>query len=252
MSCEGFRKMLGDAALGEGSPELEFHLSGCEACRAALAEERALLDRIDAELQDSLETEPSLAFLPAVRRRVDALRAQGQSARHWWLMPALATLVGLLVGGHFVREAAHGPTAAVPPAVGPAAPTAPQEPAVAGSEAPVIASAEQAEPSPGRALTTSVPATRPEPAVAPSQPRVFVPPEDEQAVRRLVRRLRGRAARTSALAPTAEGPFDFTLKPVEERPEVVSLDDLMLQGDAPGLEEPPSYDLTVENPGRKT
>ena len=68
MSCERFRTMLGDAASGASSPELVSHLSGCEACRAALAGERALLDRIDAELQDSMATEPSPAFLPGVEK----------------------------------------------------------------------------------------------------------------------------------------------------------------------------------------
>jgi anti-sigma factor RsiW len=130
MSCEKSRKMLLDAASGAGSRELESHLSGCERCRAALAEERALLDRIDSELRDSLETEPSLAFLPAVRRRVDELRALRQSALHRWMVPALATLVGLLVGGHFLRETARGPAADVSPAVRTAAPAALQQPAV--------------------------------------------------------------------------------------------------------------------------
>jgi hypothetical protein len=252
MSCKRFRRMLGDAAMGGSFPELESHLSGCEACRAALAGERALLDRIDAELQECLETKPSLAFLPAVRRRVDEIQAQRQSTRPRWLVPALATLVGLLVGGHFVREAARGPTAAVSPVAGPTAPTASQQPAVTDPGTSVVASVGPVEPSPGPARMAGVPTARPEPAIAPSLPRAFVPPEDELAVRRLVRRLRGRAARASALAPTAEGPFDFTLKPVEERQDVVSLDDLILQGAAPDLGEPLSYDLTVENSGRET
>ena len=67
MSCERLWTTLGDDASGVSSPELESHLSGCQPCRAVLAAERALLDRIDGELQDSLEMQPSLVFLPAAR-----------------------------------------------------------------------------------------------------------------------------------------------------------------------------------------
>jgi hypothetical protein len=88
--------------------------------------------------------------------------------------------------------------------------------------------------------------------IVPPYPRVFVPAEDERAVRRLALRLRGHAARAAILALEAEGPVDFTPGPFEDRPALVSLDDRALRGEEPGLEEPPSFDRMVEKAGRET
>lgn len=270
MSCEEFRKTLSDAALEPLSPAQDSHLSGCESCTAALAAERALLERIDVEMQDGLEIEPSLAFLPSVRRRVTEGRARRAPGPHWWLAPALATLAGLLAASHLARETRPGPEAA---AVAPArsalaggAPSRaePMEPdARRAPESPEIVSS-----APRRLARTgpapSAPARAPMPTTAPngpgaSVPRVFVPPEDELVVRRLARRLQGRAARAIALAPEPEAPaagigrpFDFALKPVAGEPEMVSLDDRLLRGAEPALDEPPSFDRTVEKTGRDT
>lgn len=253
MSCERFEKTLLEAAAGDSSPELEAHLARCEPCRAALAAERALIDRIDTELEGSLATPPSSAFLPGVRRRVAEAQAQKGSVRRWWPVPALATLAAVLVAGHFVGEARRDPT-----------PTASHRPAAPRA----VAAPEGVEP-PGLVPEVPAPSTRPElpvarsarltgpeerieVGVAPARPRVFVPAEDERAVRRLARRLRGRAARAPVVTPEVQGPFDFTLEPVEDRSAVVSLDDRVLQGDEPVLEEPLSFDRTNEKAGRET
>lgn len=252
MSCEEFRKTVSDAALGPLSPAQDSHLSGCEPCRAALDGERALLNCIDAELQGSLEIQPSLAFLPAVRRRVAELSAQREAARRLWLVPALATLTGVLVGGHFILDATRSSTTAVSPSAHLAASATRQDPAEARSQPWDLVPAQRAEPETSRGPEAAPPAARPEPAVAAPRPRVFVPAEDERAVRRLARRLGGHAGRAAVLAPEAEGPFDFTLESVEGPPALVSLDDRILRGDEPGPEEPPSFDRTFDKAGRET
>ncbi len=216
------------------------------------AEERALLDRIDAELMDSLETQPSLAFLPAVRRRVAELRAQRETARRRWLVPALATLAGVLVGGPLITDGMRGPSTAVSPRVAPAAPLARGEPMVARSRPPAPAPMKQAEPVRRQVPEGVPPPIRPEPAVAPSRPRVIVPAEDAQVVRRLALRLRGHAARAALLTPDVESDFSLALEPTEERRELLSFDHRVLEGAEPLLDEPPSFDRTVEKAGRKT
>jgi hypothetical protein len=271
MSCQSLREAVFDAAAGALSPELEAHLPGCEACRAALAAERALMNRIVTGLEDGLATEPSAAFLPGVRRRIAEVRAQRDAVRRWWPVPALATLAGALVAGLFVGEALRDPTPtashqpvapramATPEPVEPPSsrsaeaplPAIPSEPTVAHS-ARILGPAEGDAPGPGPASEVPRPTIRPEPVIEPARPRVFVPAEDERAVRRLARRLRGHAARAAVLAPEAGGPVDFTPEPVEARPAWVSLDDRALRGDEPGLEEPPSFDRMIEKAGRET
>jgi hypothetical protein len=298
MSCKRYREALLDGAAGALSPVLEVHLSGCEACRTALAAERALMDRIVTELEDGLATGPSPAFLPGVRRRVAEVRAPREPIRRWWPLPGLATLAGVLAVGYFAGEALRDPTPLAsprsvaqgqtkspssrspeaPPPSSPAEPTgAPSAPAAVpqgpieavpapASEASSTSSARRAqvraeriEAPPVSAPEASSTATRRAAAAALDQPRVFVPPEDAQTVRRLALRLKGRAARATILDPGPESsaapvdePFDFTLRRVENQPAALSLDDRVLEGAEPALVEPPSFDLTFEKAGRKT
>jgi hypothetical protein len=293
MSCERYREALLDAAAGALSPALEPHLSECPACRTALAAERALMDRIATELEYGLATEPSPAFLPGARRRITEVRAQREAVRRRWPMPALAALAGVVVAGHFLGEALWAPpplasprsvaqgqtessshSAEAPPAAGPADPAgAPSAPAAVGqgsieavagraSEAPSPARRARVpaeRTTPGSAPEASSTATRRQAAAAPDPPRVFVPPEDARAVRRLALRLRGRAVRAPVLAPETEGttaggeaPFDFTLRPFAGQRALVSLDDRLKRGAEPTLDEPPSFDLVVDQAGRET
>lgn len=255
MSCQEFESELYEAAAGASPPGVAVHLSNCESCRAALAREQTLLGRIDSELRESFDIQPSPAFLPAVRRRVAEVRAQRDTARRGWLVPALATLTGVLVVGHLMRDTTPTPTTAVPsssrPAERPLGPV-PEAFQPETTRAPETAPA----PSPAQAAARDprqlAPDRRQEAEAAPALPRVFVPAEDAEAVRRLARRLRGHAARAAVMGPDVEGPFDFTLKPIEERPEVVTIDHRAPRGTEPGLEEPPSFDRAVEKAGRDT
>jgi hypothetical protein len=256
MTCEESRKALIDAALGACSPELEAHLSGCGPCRTALAAERELLGRIATELQEALDVRPSPAFRPGIRQRVAALQGRPDAGRRWWLVPALATLTGVLVVGHLVRHTTPTPTPPVPAQTSPADPRSVR---ATESVEPTTTRVPEAAPTPiPREVTAPAPGqhtardTRQETAEGASMPRVFVPPEDAEAVRRLARRLRGHAARAAVMGPDVEVPFDFTLKPIEGRQEVVTVDHRVPLGTEPGFEEPPSFDRTVEKAGRDT
>jgi hypothetical protein len=209
--------------------------------------ERALLDRIDAELEASLEVSPSATFLPAVRRRMAESPAPRAAAARWWLAPVLATLAAILVGAHLLENTSRR----TGPPVSPPAGVVPREQAV---ERPPHEAPASAAPTPAR-VAEAAPKPDPMPPASPvvrSVPRVIVPPEDEEAVRRLARRLRGHAARAEVLVPTAEGPFDFNLGPAEAGREVVSLDQGVVPGTQPGPGEPLSFDSTFEQTGRET
>jgi hypothetical protein len=111
MSCERHRSVLTDVALGAPAPPaLASHLAECDACRTALDAEQEFMERLDAEVEDSLHLQPSVGLLPRVRQRVaEPRRARGR----WlvaWLVPA--TLGLLLVSRILIRK----PTGAVAPA----------------------------------------------------------------------------------------------------------------------------------------
>jgi len=247
--------MSGHAAAGASSPEGSAPVSPCEPCRATAASAQTLLDRIDSELQGALDIQPSPAFLPGVRRRVAEVRAQRDAARRWWLVPALATLAGVLVVGHLLRDAPPTPTTAVP---GPSGPAERPPGPVAEALEPETTRAPEAAPAPSprevavdkhRVVTLQ---PRQGDAETTSTPRVVVPPEDAEVVRRLARRLRGHAARTAVMGPDVEGPFDFALKPIEGQQEVVTMDRRGEWEKKPRFAEPPSFDRTVEKAGRET
>jgi hypothetical protein len=276
MTCNKTRRTVLDAARGEGSLEREAHLTECAPCRAALDAERDLLARIDGELEAMADVAPSPTFLPGVRRRVAALPEGSEWARRRWLVPALATLVGVLVAGHLLTLAPRGTTSALSP-VGHGDPVGtPVADRVRSASAPALAVpgvdtlrptavggqtptpfAIEGRPAPGgrgepgshRSTGSVSPSLGAE--ATPGLPRVFVPPEDAQVVRRLARRLRGRAVRAAVQCPETERAFDLA-QPLMERPAVVSVDPAVFRTPEPRFEEPPSYDRTVGKAGRKT
>jgi hypothetical protein len=223
--------------------------------RDTTAAESALLDRVDAELQESLDVRPSRAFLPAVRRRVAEVKAGRDRERRWGWVPALASLACVLIVGHFVRQATRAPgtlvSAPAPPAETRALPPFESGEAVM-ARAPEVA----LDPTTREVAVDGNQVVAPQPpqrdAETAPMPRVVVPPEDAEVVRRLARRLRGHAARTAVMGPDVEGPYDFTLKPIEGQQEVVTIDHRVGWESEPGFAEPASFDRTVEKAGRET
>ncbi len=99
MDCKQYKENLAAAALGALEPrrEAEFaaHLAGCAACRAALDDERRLLDAVDRGVAASVAAEPSAEFAARVRRRLD----QEPQPTHSWFggwVPATAGALAVL------------------------------------------------------------------------------------------------------------------------------------------------------------
>jgi len=70
MACEGFETKLIEKALADTDPALTAHLATCADCRAELAEQRALQERITSGIAAMVADEPSPALLTRVRAQI--------------------------------------------------------------------------------------------------------------------------------------------------------------------------------------
>jgi hypothetical protein len=70
MACEGFEKSLIEEALASTDPALLAHLAQCADCRAELAAQRELQERINAGIAAMVAEEPSPALMMRVRVRI--------------------------------------------------------------------------------------------------------------------------------------------------------------------------------------
>lgn len=179
MNCERFRRFLTDLVLDESaSPEMEFHLSDCAPCRAALDDQRRLMGRIDEEIAESLGVTPSSEFLPKARLRIASQCAPARSAFRGWLVPPTAVAVGAILVGLCLwwRIPAGPPTH-------PIAVMAPSAPSITRFQpsAPLV-------PAPRAVGATRV--KRASHGTPPAEPEVLVPPGEEEAVRCLAEGLR--------------------------------------------------------------
>jgi len=117
MFCESYRKSLSSAAIGGEALTRgqQAHLEGCSSCRAALAEERALADSIDAGLHTLANAEVPASLLPSVRAKIGTAPAAN------WRIPilAFASAVVALGTGFFVfrvQPKANAPSVGAVPA----------------------------------------------------------------------------------------------------------------------------------------
>jgi hypothetical protein len=87
MFCESYRKALNEAAMSDGPlpADVQAHLASCPSCRESLSEQKALLARIEAELEACVNTQLPVSLLPRVRREIAA-----SSAGRTWRLPLLA------------------------------------------------------------------------------------------------------------------------------------------------------------------
>jgi hypothetical protein len=90
MACEGFETRLIEKALTDTDPALTAHLETCADCRAELAAQRALQERITNGITAMVADEPSPALLTRVRAQI-ACEAAPHSA-NWmqWLIAGVA------------------------------------------------------------------------------------------------------------------------------------------------------------------
>jgi hypothetical protein len=70
MACEGFETRLMETALADADPALTLHLATCADCRAELAAQRALQERITNGIAAMVADEPSPALMTRVRAQI--------------------------------------------------------------------------------------------------------------------------------------------------------------------------------------
>jgi hypothetical protein len=87
MACEGFETRLIEKALADTDPALTAHLAQCAECRAELAAQTALQQRITNGISAMVADEPSPALLTRVRAEIASLDAP-RSAN--WMQWAIA------------------------------------------------------------------------------------------------------------------------------------------------------------------
>jgi hypothetical protein len=107
MPCKHYKNALIEAAASGAKPQgdLRAHLAACDSCRAAFAQELALLSSIDASLHVTVNAEVPASLLPRVRARLDE---EADSSRCWtanWF--ALASAALLVVGFFAARVVWH-------------------------------------------------------------------------------------------------------------------------------------------------
>jgi hypothetical protein len=204
MTCERWRSMLTDAALGiPPTPELLRHLEGCAGCGARLAELRGTVARIDAEIQAGLEVAAGAPFLARVRQRA----AERKRRRRWltgWLLP-VAAVAGVLALSLLVPRGAAPPSRA--PSVRALAP----------------------EPPPARADVPDEPPALPVPAVPardahsvrraqPSEPEAFLRPGEKARIRALAESLQSRPVSAASLLAVGFDPGEARDAPLRALP----------------------------------
>ena len=241
MACEGFEKSLIEEALASTDPALLAHLARCADCRAELAAQRELQERITAGIVAMVGDEPSPALLMRVRARI----AEGTAPRFmsWMQWAAAGVAVAALAAFAMWFAGRHATGLQAPevksvqalknsssPAQKPAQAASAQQPVQTtangnGAQAPArhASHAKRME-----HASVIVKGTQPAIAVAAAAPRgeIIVPAGQREAVLRLVDALRtGRVDAASLLrtsqpndsAPLAIAPIE--VKPVNSRDE---------------------------------
>ena len=96
MFCEPHRKALREAVLAGGRlpGRTEAHLDRCAGCREALAEEQALLRRIDAGVGSLVVREMPASLIPGVRARITG----AAESRSGWRLVVACAAAALAVG----------------------------------------------------------------------------------------------------------------------------------------------------------
>jgi hypothetical protein len=210
MSCERHRPVLMDVALGAPTPpELALHLARCPQCLATLEREQRLVGRIDAEVQATLQDQPSVTFLPRTRQRLGESPSAPHRWRVIWLVPAAA---GLLFASLIVdRRPDPAPIR--------------EHAAVTESPLPPPSRAIPAPPAPTAAPPATIRAAwaRPLPRTV---PEVLVPAAEREALRLYMRDLHSRRADFASLRTVGfetDGLTSVEMPPIDLAPIRIAL-----------------------------
>jgi hypothetical protein len=199
MSCKHFKDALIEAAAGSAEPQgdLRAHLDACADCCAAFEQEQSLFASIDASLHVTASAQVPTSLLPRVRAR---LNLEATPQRSWFqpLVFAVASVALVFAVFLFARSHHSDPDNQTK-----------QTPQVPVNKLPAINGQDQHS-VPGTQIVSSN-GNHPQPRghstllhpVTSSQPEVLVPPDEREALARLVVAMRGRREMALALLTPA-------------------------------------------------
>ncbi len=232
MACEGFETRLIERAVTDTDPALTAHLAECADCRAELAAQSELQQRITNGISAMVADEPSPALLTRVRAEIVSMEAPRSARWMQWAFAGLTVTAFAIVAMWMIGR----PSGRVSDAGNSAAQIATSAPA---SSAPVQVT--EPEPSPEKISTAREhhlvrSASRLNSRVAPSTAKVaqpvvtfaannssseiIVPAGQREAVLRLVNALRtGRVDAASLMRTTQPGEVaPLAIAPLEVKP----------------------------------
>jgi hypothetical protein len=203
MSCQNYKDALNSAAAGAPTTRaLRSHLVSCDACRATLADEQALVASIDAGLctvANAPHLEVPGSLIPSVRARLGAESAPRRSAYSWALAGACTAVVLLMafLSAELVRLPARQP----------------QRPIVVSTEPPIpfVRSNEGAAPSrhaPPWQTAPKPPSASAQRAAARLAPVVLIPPDEREAFAHFLTAVETQSTLATTLARPDPAPGD--------------------------------------------
>jgi len=235
MACESFAARLAEKSLEPSDRELARHLKICPDCRAELARQQELQERIFDGLDSLVSAEAPASLLARVRRQLDAEVAPRPSP---WLRWAMAGAAAAALAGFAIWFAGHAlfrrPVAGPQPAQARREAPGPRPASATNASAATPASAIAVSPAPPRPREAAAQAHRdgrpalqaaqvrlapPVKAAASAGPQftVIVPPGQREAVLRLVAALKNGRVDVAALLTQQElGPME--IKPLKIAP----------------------------------
>lgn len=235
MACEGFETRLIERAVADTDPALTAHLTQCADCRAELAAQTALQERITNGIAAMVADEPSPALLTRVRAEIASMEAPRATKWMQWAIAgvavsALAVVAMWMIGRPSTRmngteNSATQTAVSAPASVAPAPnQVAPQEtfrdkPAVVREHHSLGSAAHVNAP---RIAPTMVKVAQPVVTAAANNPssEIIVPVGQREAVLRLVNALRtGRVDAASLMRTTQPGDVaPLAIAPLEVKP----------------------------------
>jgi hypothetical protein len=207
MFCESYRKALSEVVLLgiRVHGETAAHLGMCASCRETLAEERALLQRIDGGLTSLVVSDAPASLIPAVRARI----ADGAKSRRAWSVLAYVT-AAVAIGAAAISFSLRSKAPQVKLETAIAEPSSAVTSQATSSQVEKVLSYERSSQS--RLIVTRRRASPDSWAARKTRPDVLVSADDQLGLQRYAASLRTVARRNAATLGEASGP---EIKPLE-------------------------------------
>jgi hypothetical protein len=235
MACEGFETRLIEKALADTDPALTAHLATCAECRAELAAQTALQQRITNGISAMVADEPSPALLTRVRAEIASIETPRTANWVQWAIAGVAVTAFAIVamwmigrptarmngvGNLPVQTASSAPTS-VAPAPAQAVPQEISQSKKANAREPRLVRSASRENAP-RVQPATVKVAQPVVTAAANNPpaEIIVPAGQREAVLRLVNALRtGRVDAASLIRTNQPGDVaPLAIAPLEVKP----------------------------------